>query len=176
MLKYLYIFLLMPLFINAQTKKEVFDGIFVTFPKAPEYSINQGMSTYSAQTTNALYLVFVRRNAIPNYSDYVQAQKKWTQKDKEEVVNTLLDNTVKGKLDFVGVKGKSSKIKLHGYDGRTITYQAINPITGQSSKVHTTILLVRSSLVILDTWNIKEESKEVEQERTTFFNSITTNP
>jgi len=161
--------------ISGQTKKEVFDGIFVTFPKAPEYSINQGMSTYSAQTTNALYLVFVRRNAIPNYSDYVQAQKKWTQKDKEEVVDALLDNTVKGKLDFVGIKGKSSKIKLHGYDGRTITYQAINPITGQSSKVHTTILLVRSSLVILDTWNIKDESKEVEQERSKFFNSINTN-
>ncbi|MDM1384529.1 hypothetical protein HX024_17865 [Myroides marinus] len=159
----------------AQNKKEVTDGIFVTFPSTPEYKALQGNLTYSGKTENALYMAIVVKNVIPNYSEYVQAQKTWSEKEKQQIIDALLDNAVRGKLDYTDSQGSSNKIKKGNYQGRTIQYQAINPLTGNKGNVNSTILLVRNSLVSFEVWNTKEESSSASKEREKFLNSISTN-
>lgn len=159
----------------AQTKKEVTDGIFITFPSTPEYKVLQGNPTYSSKTDNALYMAVIAKNIIPQYSDYVQAQKTWSEKEKQQVIDALLDNAVRGKLDYTDSQGSSNKIKKGNYQGRTIQYQAINPLTGNKGNVNSTILLVRNSLVSFEVWNTKEESSSASKEREKFLNSISTN-
>ncbi|MEC4086636.1 hypothetical protein [Myroides odoratimimus] len=171
---YIIFFLFINVALNAQIKKEVSDGIFVTFPSTPEYKALQGSLTYSGKTENALYMASVVKNVIPNYNEYVQAQKTWSEKEKQQVIDALLDNAVRGKLDYTGSKGSSSKIKKRKFDGREIQFQAINPITGNKCSVKTVILLVRNSLVSFEVWSIKEESTTVSEERKTFFNSLST--
>lgn len=140
----------------AQNKKEVTDGIFITFPSTPEYRALQGNLTYSGKTENALYMAIVVKNVIPNYSEYVQAQKTWSEKEKQQIIDALLDNAVRGKLDYNGSTGSSSKIKKGKYNGREIQFQAINPLTGNKCTVKAVILLVRNSLVSFEVWGMKD--------------------
>ena len=41
----------------SQVRKEVENGIWVTFPKNPQYSVAQGARQYIAQTDNAVCMV-----------------------------------------------------------------------------------------------------------------------
>ncbi|MDM1499495.1 hypothetical protein [Myroides odoratimimus] len=157
MIKYICMLLLVVNVMSfAQTKKEVTDGIFITFPSTPEYKVLQGNPTYSSKTDNALYMAVIAKNIIPQYSDYVQAQKTWSEKEKQQVIDALLDNAVRGRLDYTGSKGSSSKIKKGKFDGREIQFQAINPLTGNKCTVKTIILLVRNSLVSFEVWSMKD--------------------
>lgn len=157
--------------LNAQTKKEVDNGIFVIFPVAPEYKTTTTASTYVVKTENCLFMALIQRNAIPNYATYVKAKQKWTDAEIEKVENSFLDNAVKGKLDYSGNKGTVSIIKIGKYSGRKIDYLAINPTTGERGKRFTKLFLVRDKAISFEVWFLND-NQAATIEKNQFLNSI----
>lgn len=155
-----------------QVEKEVDNGIFVTFPKAPEYSANLSASTYIAKTNNCIYIVLLQRNIIPNYNQYVVARKNWTNAEIKIVEDSFLDNAVKGKLDYTGSVGTVNEITIGRYRGRKTEYSAINPVTGEKGRRFSIVLLVRDKLINFDCWLLNDTTDSITQ-KNEFFNSIT---
>lgn len=173
MKKYFVLFLC---FINflcfSQVEKEVENGIFVKFPNNPAYKSVQNASTFSTKTENSLLMVIIQRNFIPNYPQYLIAQKKWSEIERKKIINSFLDNAAKGKLDYTGNSGEISEIKIGKYYGRKLSYSAINPATGERAKRFSIIILVRDKLINFESWELKENSNFIE-EKNNFLNSIT---
>jgi len=160
--------------VYSQTQKEVENRIFVTFPTTPEYKTSSQATTYIAKTENCLFMTIVQRNIIPNYAQYIQAKKKWTNAEIKKVENSFLDNAVKGKLDYTGNKGTVSEISIGSFNGRKLEYSAINPATGERGKRFTILLLVRDKLVNFECWYLQDnDTSRIEKDN--FQNSITTN-
>ena len=81
-------FLVNSCFCFSQIQKEVDNGIFVNFPNSPTYKTVQNASTFSSKTENSLLMVLIQRNVIPDYPNYVLAQKKWTATERKKVNNS----------------------------------------------------------------------------------------
>ncbi len=160
--------------IFGQTKKEVENGLFVTFPIYPEYKTNTQGTSYVGKTKNCFFMTLVLR-VIPNYHQYVIAKKKWTQSEIKEVEDSFLDNAVKGKVDYTGNKyTRSSEIKISEYRGRKVEYSAVNPANGVRGKRFFVMLLVRDKLVNFECWYlIDNETSKSEKDK--FLNSISVN-
>lgn len=168
----LFLIILSTSLIFGQTKKEVENGLFVVFPATPEYQVNLEATSYAAKTKNCLFAVIVLRNKIPNYFQYVQAKKNWTESEIKKVEDSFLDNAVNGKLDYTGNKGTVSEIRIGEYCGRRIEYSAINPATGERGKRYSIMLLVRDKAVSFECWYlIDNEISKAEKDN--FLNSIT---
>lgn len=158
---------------NAQTKKEIDNGLFVTFPSEPEYKTTNSASTFVTKTENCLFMVLIQRNAIPNYDEYVKAKQKWSASEIAKVENSFLDNAVKGKLDYTGNSGKVNSIKIGKFNGREISYSAINPATGERGMRYTKLFLVRDKAISFEVWYLND-SETAKQEKESFLNSIRT--
>ncbi|CAI9429380.1 DUF1795 domain-containing protein [Candidatus Ornithobacterium hominis] len=158
---------------NAQTKKEIDNGLYVNFPSEPEYKTTNSASTYVTKSENCIFMVLIQRNAIPNYAEYVKAKQKWSASEIAKVENSFLDNAVKGKLDYTGNSGKVNSIKVGKFSGREISYSAINPASGERGMRHTKLFLVRDKAISFEVWYLND-TETAEQERDYFLNSIRT--
>lgn len=152
-------------------KKEVENGIFVEFPNTPDYYVNQGSPVYTAVTESVICMVIIQRDMIPFYAQFALEEKNWTEKEKKEIRDVLLDNAVKGALDYTGSAGNSQEIKIGNYYGRKINYTAINPVTGKRGERYGVILSVRDRLILFECFLMNESSKAIE-EKNKFINSI----
>lgn len=166
-------FLVNSCFCFSQIQKEVDNGIFVNFPNSPTYKTVQNASTFSSKTENSLTMVIVQRNFIPDYSNYLIAQKKWTETERKKITDSFLDNAVKGKLDYTGNTGNVSEIKIGNFYGRKLSYSAINPTNGERGERYSIILLVRDKLINFECWQLNANSKFT-TEKKNFLNSIKT--
>ena len=174
MKKYLLIlFSLSTFFCFSQIQKEVENGIFVSFPNSPTYKTVQNSSTFSSKTESSLMMVLIQRNIIPDYPNYLLAQKKWTENERKKVADSFLDNAVKGKLDYTGNTGNVSEIKIGNFYGRKLSYSAINPTNGERGERYSIILLVRDKLINFECWQLNANSKFT-TEKNNFLNSIKT--
>jgi hypothetical protein len=108
-------------------------------------------------------MVIVQRNFIPNYPQYLIAQKKWSESERKKTINSFLDNAVKGKLDYTGNLGDVSEIKIGKYYGRKLSYSAINPSTGERAERYSIIILVRDKLINFESWQLKENSNFIKR-------------
>ena len=172
MKKYLLIlFSLSTFFCFSQIQKEVENGIFVSFPNSPTYKTVQNSSTFSSKTESSLMMVLIQRNIIPDYPNYVLAQKKWTENERKKIANSFLDNAVKGKLDYTGNTGNVSEIKIGNFYGRKLSYSAINPTNGERGERYSIILLVRDKLINFECWQLNANSNFI-TEKNNFLNSI----
>ena len=158
---------------NAQSKKEIDNGLFVTFPSEPEYKTTNSASTFVTKTENCLFMVLIQRNVIPKYAEYVKAKQKWSASEIAKVENSFLDNAVKGKLDYTGNSGKVNSIKVGKFSGREISYSAINPASGERGMRYTKLFLVRDKLISFEVWYLND-TENAKQERDNFLNSIRT--
>ena len=152
-------------------KKEVENGIFVTFPSTPKYQTTAEASSYEVKTENCYYMVLIQRNAIPNYTEFVKAENTWTEAQKKQFRDALLDNAVKGRLGYTGASGKVTPIKKGDFHGRKIEYSAINPATGESGKRYLVMLSVRDRLVSFDCIAMQDTNRAI-AEIDEFLNSI----
>jgi hypothetical protein len=157
--------------LNAQIKKEVDDGIFVTFPFSPDYKLTTEASTYVTKTENCMFMVIIQRNAIPNYAQYVKAKQNWNAAEIEKVESSFLDNAVKGKLKYSESQGTTKAIKVGEYSGRTIYYSAINPVTGERGNRYSKIFLVRDKAISFEVWFLSNDQTAI-KEKDLFLNSI----
>lgn len=168
----LTIFSFLPIILLGQVKKEILDGIFVTFQNTPEYSLVEGMSMNLSATDNTIALAMVIRNVIPDYHIYVQARKGWSKSEKKLVTESIFSNYIRGISDYSGVKGKTEALNLFGNEARKLTYQAINPRTGVKGTRTSILLLLRNNLIHFEVWDLKENNQQVIRERENFLNSI----
>lgn len=168
-----FIFMLISSFYFSQIQKEVDNGIFVNFPNSPTYKTVQNTSTLISKTENSLTMVIVQRNVIPDYSNYLIAEKKWSESERKKVVDSFLDNVVKGKLDYTGNTGNVSEMKIGKYYGRLLSYSAINPSTGESNERYSVILFVRDKMLNFECWQLNNNSNFL-AEKNKFLNSIKT--
>ena len=166
-------FLVNSCFCFSQIQKEVDNGIFVNFPNTPTYKTVQNASTFSSKTESSLVMVLIQRNVIPDYPNYLLAQKKWTENERKKIANSFLDNAVKGKLDYTGNTGNVSEIKIGNFYGRKLSYSAINPTNGERGERYSIILLVRDKLINFECWELNKNSNFV-NEKNNFLNSIKT--
>ncbi|MGY0393338.1 hypothetical protein ACW5R3_12370 [Bizionia sp. KMM 8389] len=157
----------------SQTKKEIDNGIFITFPVTPEYKANQKATSYIGKTENCFFITMILRNQIPNYVQYVKAKKNWTKEETKKVESSFLNNAVKGKLDYTGNKGLVKDIKVGEFNGRMIEYSAVNPATGERGKRYSVLLLVRDKMISIECWLLKDNSTALD-EKEKFINSIKT--
>ena len=159
----------------SQEKKEVENGLYITFPTTVTYNLIQDNATYMAKTDNCIFMAIVQRNVIPDYEVYIEAQKKWSEAEKKKVIDNLLDNAVKGKLDYTGNKGTIEDFKVGDFNGRRVLYSAINPVNGERTKRCSVILSLRDRLISFDAFFMdKEPNSKAEQEMNNFFSSIAT--
>ena len=56
-----------------QVKKEVENGVWVTFPNTPIYQTEQGARQYITQTDNAIFMAIIAD--IPRRAEYLIAEK-----------------------------------------------------------------------------------------------------
>lgn len=155
----------------SQTQKEVENGIFVTFPTNVEYQANLNATTYIGKTENCFFMSIVLRNQIPNYAQYIQAKKKWTNSEIKKVEDSFLDNAIKGKFDYTGNNGTVKEIQVGEFNGRKVEYSAVNPAIGKRGKRFTIMLLVRDRFVSFECWYLKDNTIS-KIEKDDFLNSI----
>lgn len=117
----------------------------------------------------------IMRNVIPeNYDAFLRAESKWSESQKENVAYVFLDNFIKGKISYTGgTLVATADIKIGGYYGKEIEYEAVNPITGEIGKRFSIVLalLKYNKVVSFECWYLYN-SKEAEDSKNIFFNSI----
>lgn len=167
----LYCLILSSNFIFGQITKEVENGIFVTFPTNPEYTLTSKSTSYSCKTDNCMFMVIMQKNIIPNYEKYLASKKNWSAAEIKTVEDSFLDSAVKGKLDYTGNEGQVIKIRKGPFNAREVSYSAINPATGERGKRFSTIILVRDKLVSFEVFFLLDNSS-AEREKNLFLESI----
>ena len=163
---------------NAQTsswvRKDIGNGLSVSFPTAPDYAPNQIVSTYQAQSSDAVFMAMIMRNVIPqNYDQFVLAESRWSEAEKKNVTYSFLNNYVNGRISSGGKHLTSSNIKIGRFYGKKFEYSAVNPITGEMGKrfVITLALLKYNKIISFECWYLNN-SNASKSEKDGFFNSI----
>ena len=168
------LFLIITLFTSlslfSQVRKEVENGIWVTFPKNPQYSVAQGARQYSAQTDNAVCMV--QSVDLPQRSQYLVAERNFSETQKKEVADSFLNNYTQGVMASSGNTAQISSIKKGAYYGRKINYSAVNPATGEVTQRSSIVLFVRAKVVSVECIAMNNSSKAT-TEMNSFLNSIT---
>jgi len=155
----------------SQVRKEVENGIWITFLKNPQYSVAQGTRQYITQTDNAVYMM--QSIDLPQRSQYLVAERNFSEAEKKEVADSFLNNYTQGAMASSGNTAQVSPIKKGTHYGRKISYSAINPITGEVTKCCSVVLFVRAKVVSIECITINNSSQAI-AEMNLFLNSITT--
>ena len=80
----------------SQVKKEVENGVWVTFPNAPIYQMEQGARQYITQTDNAIFMAIIAD--VPRRAEYLMAEKNFSEGEKKEVAESFLNHFIQGAL------------------------------------------------------------------------------
>ena len=155
----------------SQVRKEVENGIWVTFPKNPQYSMAQGARQYIAQTDNAVCMV--QSIDLPQRSQYLVAERNFSEAEKKEVADSFLNNYTQGVMASSGNTAQVSPIKKGTHYGKRISYSAINPATGEITQRSSIVLFVHAKVVSIECITINNSSQAI-AEMNLFLNSITT--
>jgi len=154
----------------SQVRKEVENGIWVTFPKNPQYSVAQGARQYIAQTDNAVCMV--QSIDLPQRSQYLVAERNFSETQKKEVADSFLNNYTQEVMASSGNTAQVSPIKKGTHYGRKISYSAVNPATGEITQRSSIVLFVRAKVVSIECIAIDNREQAI-TEMNLFLNSIT---
>lgn len=164
--------------VNAQNsswiRKDIGNGLSVSFPATPVYTPGEIASTYTAQNKHAVFMAMIVRNVIPqNYDQFVMAERTWSEAEKKNIAYSFLDNYTKGRISSGGKQLASSNIKIGSFYGKKFEYSAVNPITGEMGKrfVITLALLKHNKIISFECWNLNDSNSQ-KSDKDFFFNSI----
>ena len=166
----LIIILFTSLSLFSQVRKEVENGIWVTFPKNPQYSVAQGARKYIVQTDNAVCMV--QSVDLPQRTQYLAAERNFSEAEKKEVADSFLNNYTQGVMASSGNTAQISPIKKGDLYGRKISYSAVNPATGEVTQRSSVVLFVRAKVVSVECITMNDSPKST-TEMKNFLNSIT---
>ena len=154
----------------SQVRKEVENGIWVTFPKNPQYSVAQGARQYIVKTDNAVCMV--QSVDLPQRTQYLAAERNFSETQKKEVADSFLNNYTQGVMASSGNTAQISPIKKGAHYGRKISYSAVNPATGEVTQRSSIVLFVRAKVVSVECIAMNNSFKAT-TEMNSFLNSIT---
>ena len=161
--------LLLTISLFSQVKKEVENGVWVTFPDTPVYNVAQGMRQYATATEEVLFLVQITE--IPNRVEYLTMERNLSESEKKQLSDRLLNGFVQGVMANSGNEAQVQPIKKGNFYGRKMSYSAINPATGEVGKRSVVVLDVRGKIVAFMCMQLND-SQEAHSEVNTFLNSI----
>jgi hypothetical protein len=153
------------------TNKQVGDKLFVQFPAEPTYKLQDKSGIYTVKTINCVFMVIVSYDVIPHYAEFL----KLSRSNQINVINHFLNGVINGKLNYSNNQGlTATPIKVGQYYGREVSYNAINPITGEIGKRFSKVFLANNKVYSFECWYIT--SPEVcKNDKNQFLNSITIN-
>lgn len=154
----------------SQVRKEVENGIWITFPKNPQYSVKQGIQQYITQTDNVVCMV--QSIDLPQRSQYLIAERNFSETEKKEVADSFLKNYTQRVMASSGNTARISPIKKGAHYGRRIGYSAINPATGEITQRSSIVLFVHAKVVSIECIAIDNKKQSI-TEMNLFLNSIT---
>lgn len=93
----------------SQVKKEVDNGVWVTFPDTPVYNVAQGMRQYATAREEVLFLVQITE--IPNRVEYLTMERNLSESEKKQLSDRLLNGFVQGVMANSGNEAQVQPIK-----------------------------------------------------------------
>ena len=157
----------------SQVKKEVENGVWVTFPNTPIYQTEQGARQYITQTDNAIFMAIIAD--IPRRAEYLMAEKNFSETEKKEVAESFLNHFIQGALADSESESEIQSIKRGKFYGKKYSFSAINPMNGEVTDRGNVILFVRGRAVSFQCV-IMNNSQKAHTEKSAFLNSISVNP
>ena len=151
----------------SQVKKEVENGVWVTFPNTPIYQTEQGARQYITQTDNAIFMAIIAD--VPRRAEYLIAEKNFSETEKKEVAESFLNHFIQGALANSESEPEIQSIKKGKFYGKKYSFSAINPMKGN------VILFVRGRAVSFQCVLINN-SQKAHTEKNSFLNSISVSP
>ena len=165
--------LLLTTYLFSQVKKEVENGVWVTFPNTPIYQTEQGARQYINQTDNAIFMAIIAD--IHRRAEYLIAEKNFSEADKKEVAESFLNHFIQGALANSESESEIQSIKRGKFYGKKYSFSAINPMNGEVTDRGNVILFVRGRAVSFQCV-IMNNSQKAHTEKSAFLNSISVNP
>lgn len=153
----------------SQVKKEVENGVWVTFPDTPVYNVAQGMRQYVATTEKGVFLVLI--SEIPNRVEYLTMERNLSENEKKQFSEKILNAFIEGIIANSGNGGQVQSIKKGNFYGKKMSYTAINPATGELGSRSVLALFIRGKIVSFMCMQMNE-SQEAYSEVNTFLNTI----
>ncbi|MFC2399066.1 MAG: hypothetical protein ACFNP4_07125 [Capnocytophaga gingivalis] len=157
----------------SQVKKEVDNGVWVTFPNTPIYQTEQEARQYITQTDNAIFMAIIAD--IPQRAEYLIAEKNFSEAEKKEVAESFLNDFIRGALVNFESEPEIQSIKKGKFYGKKYSFSAINPMNGEVTDRGNVILFVRGRAVSFQCVLINN-SQKAHTEKNSFLNSISVNP
>jgi len=153
----------------SQVKKEVENGVWVTFPNTLIYQTEQGARQYITQTDNAIFMAIIAD--VPRRVEYLMAEKNFSEAEKKEVAESFLNHFIQGALADSESEPEIQSIKKGKFYGKKYSFSAINPINGEVTNRGNVILFVRGRAVSFQCI-LTNNSQRAHSEKNTFLNSI----
>ena len=157
----------------SQVKKEVDNGVWVTFPNTPIYQTEQGARQYITQTDNAIFMSIIAD--IPRRAEYLIAEKNFSEAEKKEVAESFLNHFIQGALADSESEPEIQSIKKGKFYGKKYSFSAINPMNGEITDRGNVILFVRGKAISFQCVLMNNSSK-AHLEKNSFLNSISVKP
>ena len=153
----------------SQVKKEVENGVCVTFPNTPIYQTEQGARQYITQTDNAIFMAIIAD--VPRRAEYLMAEKNFSEAEKKEVAESFLNHFIQEALADSESEPEIQSIKKGKFYGKKYSFSAINPMNGEVTNRGNVILFVRGRAVSFQCI-LTNNSQRAHSEKNTFLNSI----
>ena len=154
-------------------KKEIEDGVWVTFPNTPIYQTEQGARQYITQTDNAIFMSIIAD--IPRRAEYLIAEKNFSEAEKKEFAESFLNHFIQGALADSESESEIQSIKKGKFYGKKYSFSAINPMKGEVTDRGNVILFVRGRAISFQCVLINNSQKD-HTEKNVFVNSISVPP
>lgn len=172
------ILLMITFFVNfsySQIKKEVDNGVFITFPSSPEFKLGDNFRSYSTANNNAVFMVLVA-GPSPDYTQYLKNVHKLSFDEKEQIKESTLDSFIRGFLGQTVSKGKIDNILVGNYSGKKVKYSAIHPTLGERTNREMLVLYIKGKIICLNVFYNEISPSQISKNQVdNFFNSITIN-
>ena len=157
----------------SQVKKEVENGVWVTFPNTPIYQTEQGARQYITQTDNAIFMAIIAD--VPRRAEYLMAEKNFSEAEKKKVTESFLNHFIQGALANSEDEHEIQSIKKGKFYGKKYSFSAINPMNGEVTDRGNVILFVRGRAISFQCVLINNSQKD-HTEKNVFVNSISVPP
>lgn len=122
----------------SQVKKEIDNGVWVTFPDTPVYNVAQGMRQYATATEEVLFLVQITE--IPNRVEYLTMERNLSESEKKQLADRLLNGFVQGVMANSGNEAQVQPIKKGNFYGRKMSYSVTQLLTLLQEKLGSVVL------------------------------------
>lgn len=166
----LALFIVLSAVVQSQVKKNLAQGVSISFPSNPEQTVNEeNFKGYLLISGNMYFQVSVHNNALPDYDKYLLIKDQITNEQDKAIKDDFYNYLVKE--SYEKDKVLESEINYKGYYGRFIKSKSYDKDNKATYDRYMRMFLINNDLIVIETGFFKETKKEIGQ-RDAFFNSL----